>query len=233
MPRARLKGSRRLCRCSPFRRVTYELDVIGHNGRMAGRTRKWWVRRRAAESEERGLHHLVVVGGSLAEWDAFDDVGWTGRLDSLIEAARRSGASFVSVFPYESEVPVSATAPGGGSERHRRLLEVGSDSSRIRVSVDPCVDGRQRICDVVASWPVDRPMSEEALGAALSGDAGEADLVVILGPADRLPRSVVWELAYSELVFIPCSWRDLSAEDVVSAVSEFAGRNRRFGGVDQ
>ena len=48
------------------------------------------------------------------------------------------------------------------------------------------------------------------MAAALYEPAdSEPDLVVVLGPSTQLPPSLVWELAYAELVFIPVGWREL------------------------
>lgn len=197
--------------------------------------------RRTSELDERGLRHIVVAGGSCAEWDEFDDSDWAMRLDLLVDVARRSGARYVTVHPYElggtspshRASDTAAGAVGTTSERHRRHLVANDGASVITISVDPSIDGRQRICDVLSDWPTGSEITEEALGRALCGDAGEPDLVVVLGPPNRLPQSLVWELAYSELVFVPASWRDLCIDDVARAVDEFAGRSRRFGGVDE
>ncbi|MGA0878776.1 MAG: undecaprenyl diphosphate synthase family protein [Ilumatobacteraceae bacterium] len=205
--------------------------------------RRWGtlLARRAANLEERGLQHIVVAGGSCAEWDDFDESDWKTRLDLLADVARRSGARFVTVRPYEpNESPRfrggTDTASGpveGAADRHRHIMRLSDGEMGITVSVDSTIDGRQRICDVLANWPTGSEITEAALGRALCGDAGEPDLVVVLGPPNRLPRSLVWELAYSELVFVSASWRNLSTDDVVRAVDEFAGRSRRFGGVEE
>jgi undecaprenyl diphosphate synthase len=42
----------------------------------------------------------------------------------------------------------------------------------------------------------------------------------------------VWELAYSELVFIPTEWSQFVAGHLEAAIDSYAHRNRRFGGVD-
>jgi len=55
---------------------------------------------------------------------------------------------------------------------------------------------------------------------------------VVLGSAHGLPRSLVWELAYSELVFLDVEWAQLSAAHLVEAIDSFAHRHRRFGGID-
>ena len=56
--------------------------------------------------------------------------------------------------------------------------------------------------------------------------------MVVLGPPTQLPPSLVWELAYAELVFIEIDWADLTADHVATAISDFANRRRRFGGLD-
>jgi undecaprenyl diphosphate synthase len=60
----------------------------------------------------------------------------------------------------------------------------------------------------------------------------EPDLVMVLGPPTRLPPSLVWELAYGELVFSPRRLADLTADDLREAVEEYNHRQRRFGGLD-
>jgi undecaprenyl diphosphate synthase len=60
----------------------------------------------------------------------------------------------------------------------------------------------------------------------------EPDLVLVLGPPTRLPPSLVWELAYSELVFEAVALGDLGPEHLRAAISDYHGRRRRFGGLD-
>jgi len=60
----------------------------------------------------------------------------------------------------------------------------------------------------------------------------EPDLVVVLGPSDRLPSSLVWELAYSELVYLDVAWADLAPDHLVAAIDAYRHRHRRFGGLD-
>ncbi|MGH9272182.1 MAG: undecaprenyl diphosphate synthase family protein [Ilumatobacteraceae bacterium] len=48
-----------------------------------------------------------------------------------------------------------------------------------------------------------------------------------------MPPSLVWELAYGELVFVPATFPDLRREHLLTAIDEFHGRRRRFGGLDE
>ena len=61
---------------------------------------------------------------------------------------------------------------------------------------------------------------------------GEPDLALILGRPDTLPTSLVWELAYSELVFLDIDWSALQAGHLEMAIDDFNRRHRRFGGLD-
>jgi undecaprenyl diphosphate synthase len=60
----------------------------------------------------------------------------------------------------------------------------------------------------------------------------DPDLVVVHGPSQKIPPSLMWELGYSELVFVNTPWRKLKSVDVQRAISDFTTRDRRFGGID-
>ena len=46
----------------------------------------------------------------------------------------------------------------------------------------------------------------------------------------RLSNFLLWQAAYSELVFLPCFWPDFTTEHFKDALRQFATRERRFGG---
>ena len=57
----------------------------------------------------------------------------------------------------------------------------------------------------------------------------EIDLVVRTGGEQRLSDCLLWEIAWAEIVFSDCMWPDFTGADLAAAVTEFAGRERRFG----
>jgi undecaprenyl diphosphate synthase len=61
--------------------------------------------------------------------------------------------------------------------------------------------------------------------------AGDLDLLIRTGGERRLSDFLIWEAAYAELFFLPVMWPDFGAEDLQRVVREFAGRERRFGGL--
>lgn len=67
----------------------------------------------------------------------------------------------------------------------------------------------------------------------LLGTAGipDPDLLIRTSGEMRLSNFLLWQLAYSELVFLDCLWPDFKAEDLDEAVKIFQDRDRRFGGL--
>ena len=47
---------------------------------------------------------------------------------------------------------------------------------------------------------------------------------------DALSNFLLWQVAYSEFVFVDAYWPDFSREQLEAAIAEYQRRNRRFGG---
>jgi len=61
--------------------------------------------------------------------------------------------------------------------------------------------------------------------------ARDVDLLVRTGGEQRLSDFLLWECAYAELHFSPRLWPDFGEDEFRAALDDFAGRERRFGGV--
>lgn len=74
---------------------------------------------------------------------------------------------------------------------------------------------------------------DQHLSAVLGDPANTApvDLIIRTGGERRLSDFLLWEAAYAELWFTACFWPDFGREDLASAIAEFQGRERRFGGL--
>ena len=58
----------------------------------------------------------------------------------------------------------------------------------------------------------------------------DPDLLIRPGGELRISNFLLWQLAYTEFLFIDKYWPDFSEEDLLSAIALFQNRNRRFGG---
>ncbi len=57
----------------------------------------------------------------------------------------------------------------------------------------------------------------------------EADLVWRTSGEQRLSNFMLWQAAYSEMVFSNVLWPDVDRRDLWAAVETYASRNRRYG----
>jgi undecaprenyl diphosphate synthase len=64
-----------------------------------------------------------------------------------------------------------------------------------------------------------------------TGASPDVDLMVRTGGERRLSDFLLWECAYAELAFLDVLWPDLSLADLDGVLADFAGRERRFGGL--
>ncbi|MEL3891239.1 isoprenyl transferase [Ferrovibrio sp. MS7] len=99
---------------------------------------------------------------------------------------------------------------------------------------DEIVRATQRIAAAVAAGQIkpeqiDRALIEQNLYTAGIPDP---DLVIRTSGEQRLSNFLIWQAAYSEIVFVEKLWPDFGADDLKAAITEFHGRERRFGGSD-
>jgi undecaprenyl diphosphate synthase len=72
----------------------------------------------------------------------------------------------------------------------------------------------------------------ETVGAFLdSPDIPDPDLVIRTSGEQRLSNFLLWQSAYSELVFVPTYWPDFDRAALEAAIGEYQQRERRFGGL--
>lgn len=126
----------------------------------------------------------------------------------------------------------------------RRLLRhmddaVGLTEANRRMTLTICFNygGRAEIVDAVRQLVEDKvpasKVNERAIRARLYyPEMPDPDLVIRTSGEYRVSNFLLWELAYSELIFTDVLWPDFRREHLFEAVREFQRRDRRYGGVD-
>lgn len=75
-------------------------------------------------------------------------------------------------------------------------------------------------------------LDERKLGQYMAmGFAPDPDLFIRTGGEVRISNFLLWQIAYSELHFSDCLWPDFGEAELDAAISAYAERDRRFGGV--
>jgi len=95
------------------------------------------------------------------------------------------------------------------------------------------VDTARRLAQRVSDGVLEPDEIDESLfsqSVALGGQP-EPDLFIRTGGERRLSNYLLWNLAYTELYFCDTLWPDFTEVDLDAALDDFAGRERRFGGL--
>ena len=62
-------------------------------------------------------------------------------------------------------------------------------------------------------------------------DIPDPDVIIRTSGEQRLSNFLLWQAAYSELVFVPIYWPDFDRAALEGAIAEYRRRERRFGGL--
>jgi len=97
--------------------------------------------------------------------------------------------------------------------------------------------GRAEIVDAVRAivaegTPADKIDERSIRKHLYDPDMPDPDLMIRTSGEYRISNFLLWEIAYSELVFTEVLWPDFRREHLFDAVREYQERERRFGGVD-
>ncbi|HEX4905635.1 MAG TPA: polyprenyl diphosphate synthase [Acidimicrobiales bacterium] len=117
-------------------------------------------------------------------------------------------------------------------------VELTQDNKVMTLTIAFNYGGRAEIVDavrkLVAEGVQPDKVDEKAIRRHLyDPEMPDPDLVVRTSGEYRISNFLLWELAYSELVFTEVLWPDFRREDLFEAVREFQRRERRFGGLEQ
>ena len=91
----------------------------------------------------------------------------------------------------------------------------------------------RRIAQRVATGEVKpEAITEDMIGQNLDApDIADPDLIIRTSGEQRLSNFLLWQAAYSELVFSPVYWPDFDRATLEAAIDEYRRRERRFGGL--
>ncbi|MBO4335082.1 MAG: isoprenyl transferase [Desulfovibrio sp.] len=88
----------------------------------------------------------------------------------------------------------------------------------------------QAVRAIVREGLSEEAITEESLAEHLyTAGQPDPDCVIRTSGEQRLSNYLLYQSAYSELIFSPAFWPDFGAAELRAALEEYAGRKRRFG----
>jgi undecaprenyl diphosphate synthase len=100
-------------------------------------------------------------------------------------------------------------------------------NSRMTLFVAFNYGGRAEIVDAARRF--DRGDEEDFAKLLYAPEMNEPDILIRTSGERRLSNYLLWQCAYSELVFSDVLWPDFDRDELAAALEEFASRERRFG----
>ncbi len=187
------------------------------------------VRRTVRSAGELGIGYLTLYGFSSENWkrpaDEVDDLMKLLRIYNnvrmrVIGNRQRLAPDIIALIDHAEQ----QTAANTGLTLVIALNYGGRDeiTAAVRALADEVAAGR------LSSERITETLIAEAL---TTSGIPDPDLIIRTSGEKRLSNFLLWQSAYSELLFLDVLWPDFSKGDLEQAITEFHRRDRRYGAV--
>jgi undecaprenyl diphosphate synthase len=185
------------------------------------------VKARLRDAAEFGIRELTVY--------SFSTENWSRPAEEVTALMRMFSERILAETPELEAEGVRMRFIGRRDRVAAALLEQmdwaqarTAHNDRITLFVAFNYGGRAEILDAAARYTGG---GEEAFRRLLyAPEMHDPDLIIRTSGEQRMSNYLLWQSAYSELVFRDELWPDFTRAAFEAALAEFAGRRRRFGG---
>lgn len=186
-----------------------------------------------------GIKYLTVYAFSTENWKRpNDEVSFLMKLfEQYLNEALRD-------FQQENIKVRFLGDKRGFSQNLQRLIDevemASKDKPGMVLNIAMNYGGRNEIVNAVKEIAFDakfgnvdvEKINEETISNRLyTANQPDPDLIIRPSGEFRLSNFLLWQSAYSELIFLNVLWPDFSENDLEHAIDEYSARNRRFGGI--
>jgi undecaprenyl diphosphate synthase len=192
------------------------------------------VRRIVEASIDVGIHDLSIFAFSTENWSRPPD-----EVDALMEifaeTIERELPDLVDQGVRVRFIGRRDRAPEGLRRRMAAMEDRTELNTRLNLWVAFDYGGRAELVEaarrIVESGVDAQEIDENVFAANLyAPDLPDPDLLIRTSGELRISNFLLWQLAYTELVFVDKLWPDFDERDLRASLAEYASRRRRFGG---
>lgn len=221
----------------PPRRARYVAIITDGNGRWARRRRLPVVQghRAGADTVKARLRDAVDLGVRELTVYSFSTENWSrprAEVAALMKMfAQRIDAETPELHDEGVRMRFVGRRTGVAAHLLERMSwaeELTDGNERITLFVAFNYGGRAEIVDAARDFQGE---TEEEFRAGLyAPEMHDPDLIIRTSGEQRLSNYLLWQSAYSELVFRDELWPDFSRQAFEDSLAEYEARGRRFGG---
>jgi undecaprenyl diphosphate synthase len=186
------------------------------------------VKARLRDAVELGIKELTVYSFSTENWGRSDEeVGalmamFARRIEGETPELHAEGVRMRFIGRRSPPVPAALVT------RMEWAEDLTRENDRITLFVAFNYGGRAEIVDAARTFT--GGTEEEFRAHLYAPDMHDPDLIIRTSGEQRISNYLLWQAAYSELVFRDEFWPDFSRAAFEQTLDEFTARRRRFGG---
>ncbi|HEX3239838.1 MAG TPA: polyprenyl diphosphate synthase [Solirubrobacterales bacterium] len=184
------------------------------------------VKARLRDAAELGIEELTVFSFSTENWSRSDE-----EVGALMRMFGERIASETPELDAEGvRIRFIGRREGVGEELVERMEwaeQATAGNDRITLFVAFNYGGRAEIVDAARSFQGDS--EEEFRDHLYAPEMHDPDLLIRTSGEQRISNYLLWQCAYSELVFSDALWPDFDRAAFEAALGEYETRQRRFG----
>ncbi|MDO5414313.1 MAG: isoprenyl transferase [Bacillota bacterium] len=210
--------------------------LVGHNAGMQA------MKKIVDHSDKLGIKHLTVYAFSTENWKrSMEEV--SGIFKLLVKWVASDLKGLIDNNVRVKVLGDYTVLPEDAVKSLEKTLEATKENTGLQFNIALNYGGRDEITRAVKSLahkvkageldPED--ITEDAISAELftgvyNADAPDPELIIRTSGELRLSNFLLWQSAYSELVFPEVYWPDFTPEEFEKAIADYQSRERRFGG---
>ncbi|MFD2207307.1 isoprenyl transferase [Kiloniella antarctica] len=201
--------------------------------------------RKGAEALRELLKAAIDIGVPYMTFYSFSSENWNrpqNEINDIMGLLRRYLQSELATF---HEAGIKLKVIGDRSRLANDIVALIEEAERQTSSNDKLTvimalsyGGRQEIVEATrniankvksGSLDPDEITSDLFENELYTNDIPDPDLLIRTSGEMRISNFLLWQLAYSEMVFVEKNWPDFSKQDLLFAIEEYQKRDRRYG----
>ncbi|MGB0391139.1 MAG: isoprenyl transferase [Salibacteraceae bacterium] len=205
--------------------------IFGHKNALTA------VRETIESSAEIGVKYLTLYAFSTENWNR-PRLEVAALMELLVSTIKKELKSLnknnirlkaigdISALPKKGQAELAAAIESTKSNSRMTLVLALSYGSRSEI-----IEATKKIAiDVKNGEILESDIDEEVFERYLATNSiPDPDLLIRTSGETRISNFLLWQIAYSELLFVDKFWPDFRKEDLIEAVSVYQKRERRFG----
>ncbi len=208
--------------------------VAGHNAGMKA------MKKIVDHSDKLGVKYLTVYAFSTENWKrSMEEVGGIFKL--LVKYVQSDLKGLIENNVHVNILGDYTAIPEDARKSLDKTLEKTKANDGLVFNIalnygsrDEIKRGIQKLCEQIKNGELEpEDIDEEMISGSLytgQYNVPDPEVVIRTSGEERLSNFLMWQSAYSELVFVDDLWPDFTPEKYEEALEVYQSRDRRFGG---